>query len=627
MLTKFTIPASEFLDRVLSRASEGLFLIDCDGIVVYCNSLVEKLTGAKPEHLFGKSYTLLFDRIINLSCDPQQIKRELALALKNFEQAPEINLSTNNPMTGRLQIRFFPIPNEEQSEPSCVWGGIIRDVSREWTEVTQQAQYLSHVLRELRLSLAEVSGLAASLLSSHSNWDVDERRHFLQNLSGGVDQLSHFMENAQDLFKLEMGETKMDPHPTAAKPLIQQAIRSLGFKVTGYHFSVTVPDDLPLIAIDANIGERIFRNILISAIKRTPLDSTLQVCGTSTHEEVVLSFADSGLAISEEHLQHIFEPFYHVGTDHKNSGVGNGLELYAAQRFTLALGGRIWAERMGQVGTTLHCAFPLRPQLPEVIKLPPPPLRPNAKPKTQTQARSRQHSIRVLVVEDDLRTAELFRIVLASGEYQVVIARNGRQALEMAYDKPPEIILLDLHLPDMDGFALYAQLREVLSVPIIVLTGNLQRETKIQALDLGIDDYLVKPIDSAELLARIRTILRRTAGSVIGHSNPSIHIGKLYIDVDQRQVTIEDKPVKLTPTEFKLLHVLARNAGRILSHSQLLSAVWGPQYGEEKEYLWVHINRLRRKLDDDPAHPRYILTEPNVGYHLPSPTDVAGPSA
>jgi two-component system KDP operon response regulator KdpE len=211
--------------------------------------------------------------------------------------------------------------------------------------------------------------------------------------------------------------------------------------------------------------------------------------------------------------------------------------------------------------------------------------------------------------------------VLERSGFQVIVARNGTQAIDLAIEKKPQIILLDLSLPDIDGLAVCAQIRETLSVPIIMVTANSRRETAMRALDAGADDYLVKPVESDELLARVRAVLRRTSNSAaLPEGSPSIQVGDLHIDFNQRLVSVKGNAVRLTPTEFKLLYVLADNAGRVLSHSQLLSAVWGPEYVEEKEYLWVHINRLRKKLEDDPANPQFILTEPSIGYHLPEST-------
>lgn len=612
----------ELLEHTQRGELEILILVDGDGLVVYDYWKLEQFTGLKPERIVGKPYSYLFNQMAALSADPYQTELEFEQALKgleDYEKDPTTYLLIANRSAERLQIRFFRVGQERLPNKAFQWGVIIRDVSRESEEITQQANYLSLLTRELRVSLSEISGSVSSLLNGHQNWEAEERQYFLESVYEGVDQLSQLLENANALSRLESGEIKLDRHPTAIKPLIQQAIRNLGLRTTGYQFGFAIPDDLPMIEIDPQAGERVLRNILSSSIKRCPPETTIQIGAQLEADEVVISIDNAGLPIADQQLQHLFEPFFHLGMNNTNRALGNGLELYVAQRFTLAHGGRLWSENRTQLGNTLHCAFPLKAHSSAPVTLPRPVLDGGSKAPLKT--RTRRSYVRVLLVEDDLQISQYLTAVLERARHQVVVARTGRQALEMAADKPPEIILLDLYLPDMDGLAVCAQLREILSVPIIMVTANSTRETTRRALDLGVDDYLTKPVDPDELLARIRAVLRRASGGIIGQNTPPIQIEELRIDGNLRQISIRGKAVKLTPTEFKLLHVLALNAGRVLSHSQILTAVWGPQYGQEKEYLWVHINRLRRKLEHDPANPHYILTEPSVGYYLPPSTD------
>jgi two-component system KDP operon response regulator KdpE len=221
----------------------------------------------------------------------------------------------------------------------------------------------------------------------------------------------------------------------------------------------------------------------------------------------------------------------------------------------------------------------------------------------------------VLVVEDELPMRRFLRASLGSHGFHIVEAASAREATALASSHNPELILLDLGLPDGDGVALTRRLREWCRVPIIVLSARGHESDKVQALDAGADDYLTKPFGLAELLARMRVALRHAA--VVGRpAEPLLEIGSLHIDLARRVVTRGGEEVRLTPIEFRLLALLARNAGRVLTHRQILQEVWGPGRGDETHYVRVYMASLRRKIEDDPARPRLLVTEPGVGYRL-----------
>jgi len=220
----------------------------------------------------------------------------------------------------------------------------------------------------------------------------------------------------------------------------------------------------------------------------------------------------------------------------------------------------------------------------------------------------------VLVVEDEPQMRRFLRATLASHGYRVVEAATAAQGVAQATAHNPDIVLLDLGLPDGDGLEVTRRLREWSSVPIIVLSARGRETDKIEALDGGADDYLTKPFGAGELLARIRVALRHAARGP--SSEPVVTVGELRVDLVRRQVFRGDAEVHLTPLEYKLLVELVRNAGKVLTHRQLLHAVWGPQSVDQSHYLRVYMGQLRHKLEQDPARPRYLVTEPGVGYRL-----------
>ena len=224
-----------------------------------------------------------------------------------------------------------------------------------------------------------------------------------------------------------------------------------------------------------------------------------------------------------------------------------------------------------------------------------------------------EQTVRVLVVDDDRAIRRLLQTSLGAHGYEVIEASTGHEALEAVIAQRPDLIILDLGLPDLDGVDVTRQLREWSQIPIIVLSVREHEHDKITALDAGADDYLTKPFGAGELLARLRVALRHTAQP---NEEAVFVLGGLSVDLARRAVTVRGAEVQLTPNEYALLRVFIQHAGKVLTHHQLLREVWGPGYEHEKHLLRVNISNLRGKLEDEPARPQIILTEPGVGYRL-----------
>ena len=221
---------------------------------------------------------------------------------------------------------------------------------------------------------------------------------------------------------------------------------------------------------------------------------------------------------------------------------------------------------------------------------------------------------RVLVVDDEPQIVRALRINLRARQYDVDTAPDGASALRAASHHHPDLVVLDLGLPDMEGADVIRGLRGWTSIPIIVLSGRADSRDKVDALDAGADDYITKPFGIDELLARIRAVTRRVQPA--GETTPVVTLGRYTVDLSARSITGGDAEVRLTPTEWQLLEHLLRHPGKLLSQRALLHDVWGPQYLTESNYLRQYMARLRRKLEADPTHPRYLVTEPGVGYRF-----------
>jgi two-component system KDP operon response regulator KdpE len=224
----------------------------------------------------------------------------------------------------------------------------------------------------------------------------------------------------------------------------------------------------------------------------------------------------------------------------------------------------------------------------------------------------------ILVIEDEPPLKKFLRVTLESQNYKVIEASRGEEGMRHAAVSTPDLIVLDLGLPDMDGLDVTRRLREWTAVPIVIVSARGKEQDKVVALDAGADDYLTKPFGVAELLARVRVALRHAAVAKQGTGDPVYESDGLRVDLARRDVSVDGRAIHLTPNEFKLLATLVKNSGKVMTHRQLLKEVWGPGSGEETHYLRVYMNQLRQKLETDPARPKYLLTESGVGYRLAS---------
>jgi two-component system KDP operon response regulator KdpE len=222
----------------------------------------------------------------------------------------------------------------------------------------------------------------------------------------------------------------------------------------------------------------------------------------------------------------------------------------------------------------------------------------------------------ILVIEDDSQIRRYLRAILTNEGYQLIEATTAQEGMKQVGLRHPDLIILDLGLPDRDGLDVTRDLREWTTIPIIVLTARSQEKDKVAALDMGADDYLTKPFGTNELLARLRVALRHALRVVQGIDEPEFTVGDLHVDLAYRRVFVGEKEVHLTPMEYQLLLMLIQNAGKVVTGRQLLHDVWGPNFVDESHYLRIYMSQLRHKLEADPTRPRYLITEPGVGYRL-----------
>lgn len=498
----------------------------------------------------------------------------------------------------------IPLHNEE----GILTGGVVvfQDL-RQLREVERlKSDFVALVSHELRTPLTAIKGCTETLLRG-TNAVVSIRvREFLQIIDEQSDRLQELIDNLLSLSQVEAGALRLRRTLVDVPPLIYSVLRQARERMEGLHVQADVPQSMPLISADPRRLEQVLFNVLDNARIWSPSGSNITVMVQMDGNAVRFTVRDQGPGIPVSARERVFERFFQVGHPPESRIGGSGLGLTICKALVEAHGGQIGVGEASGGGAEVWFTIPAVPgaEVPGIVG------------HQEGLVHRSGGTLHVLVIDDDPALRRMLDRSLSDAGYAVQTAIEAQSALDAIATNPPDLILLDLMLPGIDGFDLCQQLREWTNVPIIMLTARASEQDIVRGIQLGADDYLTKPFYMSELLVRMEAVLRRAQPPIPSGGVSRIQIGDLIIDLAQHQVTVSGIDAGLTPTEYSILVYLAQHAGQVLTHTQLLKAVWGDSYGEENNYLWVHIAHLRRKIEADPKQPQYILTERGVGYRL-----------
>ena len=465
---------------------------------------------------------------------------------------------------------------------------------------------LAAVSHDLRTPLASIKASVSSLRQTDVEWSEADEADLLATIEQNADRLDALIGNLLDMSRLHTGSLQPFLRPTAIDEVAPVAAGGLDDSL---RLEMAVPDGFPLVLADPGLLERVLANLFSNALRYSPAGRPPELHAFLDGSAVRLEVADHGPGVPDEQKERIFEPFERVGDRHPGVGLG----LAVARGFAEAMGGRIGAFDTPGGGLTVRVTLPAASE-------------DRSEPRDSDGApRSRGLAVlavlavswlmtRVLVVDDEPSILRALRINLSAREYDVSTAVDGTTGLAAVARDRPDVIILDLGLPDMDGTEVIHGVRGWTSIPIIVLSAWGQESQKVAALDAGADDYVTKPFGMDELLARLRAAVRRAAPAP---DEPVVATADFTVDLAAKHVVRSDgSAVRLTPTEWQVLEILVRNSGRLVTQKQLLREVWGPSYETESNYLRVYLAQLRRKLEPEPSRPRYLLTESGGGYRF-----------
>ena len=474
-----------------------------------------------------------------------------------------------------------------------------------------RAEFLGMVSHELRGPLTSIKGSAATALRASVPLDPAETRQFFRIIEEQADHMRDLISNLLDLTRIEAGTLSIAPEQADVAMLIDQAKNA--FLSGGYRNSVEVDlaHDLPPVRSDTQRVIQVLYNLLTNASKFSQEWSPIRVTAVRQDPYVAVSVTDGGRGVSPNQLPHLFRKFSRVDGDGGDEGAGGyGLGLAICKGIVETHGGRIWAESDGY-GHGTRFTFTI-PTIDESYS------GPAAFPDSAPPASATvpQELERVLVVDDDPQVLRYVRNTLSEAGFRLTLTSDPDEVVQLLETERPDLVLMNLVLPGTDGFDLMVRIPDVLEVPIIVLSGRGRGHDIKRAFDLGVSDYVVKPFSPTELVARIRAALRKRA---LPRQPEPFLLADVAIDYVERSVTVAGHPARITPTEYKLLSELSTNAGRILTHDQLLQRVWGETRSADLRLLRSFVKSLRSKLGDDARNPSYIFTEPSVGYRMAKP--------
>ena len=515
-------------------------------------------------------------------------------------RAEEIVLSVPDGRSVSVLINATPIRSADGELQSMVVA--MQDLAPLEELERSRTEFLSLVSHELRAPLISIKGAAATVLGASAALDPAELHQFFRIIDDQADHMRGLIGDLLDAGRIETGALSVSPEPAEAVGLVDQARNTFVSGGGRHRVSIDLPLDLPRVLADRRRIVQVLNNLLSNAARHAPESSPIRVSAVRDGLYVALSVADEGRGVAPDQLPQLFRKHARVGGEGDVGGTGLGLAI--CKGIVEAHGGRIRAESGGTgLGTRITFTIPVASDAEAT----------GAAPGRAHESAKEQERQRVLVVDDDAQTVRYVRSALAQAGYALVVTGDPQAVPDLLESEKPSLVLLDLLLPGVDGIELMETVPELADLPVIFISAYGRDETIARALEMGAVDYIVKPFSPMELTARVQAALRRQADP------EPFRLGALAIDFELRRVTVDGDPVELTATEYELLRVLAVNAGRVVTHADLLRKVWGRHDAGDSKLVRAFVKKLRQKLGDDAANPTYISSLRRVGYRMAQP--------
>ena len=516
-------------------------------------------------------------------------------------RAEEVELSVPGGRSVTTLINATPIRSGQDEVVSVVI--TMQDLAPLQALDRMRSEFLSLVSHELRTPLAAIKGSTTTVLSTAPALDPVEAEQFFRVIDEQADNMRGLIGDLLDAGRIDTGTLSVSLEAAEVAEIVEQARTAFLRGGSTHTILIDLPRDLPRVTADRQRIVQVLNNLLSNAARHSPRASPIRIAAVRDGLHVAISVSDEGRGVPESLLPHLFRKYTNRGGEGTGGLRGAGLGLSICKGLVEAHGGRIWAASAGP-GLGAQFTFTI----------------PVAEQEARDEIRDRSLSpgaasarVPILVVDDDPHTLRFVRDVLRRADYAPIVTAEHYNLSQVIEAEKPHLILLDLMLSGADGIALMESVAEMADVPVIFISAYGRDETIARALEAGAADYLVKPFSPTELTARIRAALRR-------HPEPERFVsGDLIIEYERRRVTMDGRRVRLTATEYKLLHILSVNAGRVVSYGALIRQMWSAPNRGDADRVRTFVKQVRRKLGNDPARPTYILNERAVGYRMPAP--------
>ncbi len=595
------------LEALINTSPVGVVVFDAaTGLPLSINQESRRIFGDLSAP--GGSVEQLLDVLTFRRADGREISLDefpLSQALSSGEtvRAEEIVIQVPDGRQIVTLVNATPIYAEEGELKSVVV--TVQDLTPLEEQERMRAEFLGMVGHELRTPLAAITGSALTMQADFADLDPSEMRQFLRIIEEQAGLMRALLNDLLDVARIESGTLVVAPEPVDAALLVDRARNSFLNSENENDIQVDIPRELPPVLADSRRIVQVLTNLIANASRHSPESSEIRVTAVHENHHVSLCVADQGKGVPAERLPHLFRKYIQFDTE----GRGSGLGLAICKGIVEAHGGRIWAESHGEgLGTRFTFTLPVAAAAATTEK--------TGAHKPRLAPPQAQKPARILVVDDDPNMLRYVRSTLTGAGYSPVVTADPGEVAALIRTHKPALVLLDLVLPGADGIEIMERTPAMAGLPVIFLSAYGRDRTIAEALQKGAADYLVKPFSPTELVARIEAALRKRSAPGLYEQRQPYSLGGLTIDYARRRVTVQNRPVRLTTTEYNLLHTLAVNAGRVLSHDQLLEHVWNESEAGNSKLLRSFVRQLRRKLGDDARNPTYIFTEPKVGYRM-----------
>ena len=608
------------LETLIETSPVGVAVFDArTGAAVSFNREVARIMGALQTP--GLPLEQLLEVMTIRRSDGREISLEefpLAQALTGETvRAEEIVMQAPDGRSVTTLVNASPIYSQDGSELESMVV-TLQDMTPLEEMERLRAELLGVVSHELRTPLAAIRGSATTMLDDGSAVDPAEMRQFHRIIVEQADRMRALISDLLDVARIETGTLSVSPESTQVAALVDDARNTFLNAGGRSNVRIELSLDLPLVMGDSRRIVQVLSNLLTNAARHSPESSVIRVSAVRQGVYVAVSVSDEGRGIPADRLPQLFRKFSRL--DAEDKGGDTGLGLAVCKGIVEAHGGRIWAESEG-VGLGARFTFTL-PVAGESATIGPGVTR----GRTRRAPRSVGVRPRILVVDDDPQTLRYVRDALSRAGYSPTVTADPDEVPRLMEEEQPELVLLDLMLPGTDGIVLMRSIRETVDVPVIFISGYGQDQVIARAFEMGAADYVVKPFSPTELVARIQAALRRQAVPTPAAPSEPYVVGDLTVNYAERRATICGIPVDLTDIEYRMLAELSANAGRIMTHEQLLRQVWGQDNSSDSVPVRAIVRRLRRKLGDDADDPTYIFTKRRVGYWMEK-ADEPGPAS